>query len=84
MYQVKNCSKLKHQQNRTQKNIRETPLDRALAKVQKYLEKVLDSEQFRKLEKNCDNIVMKNEKELNEELLDMRKKGKMPVNFTRL
>ena len=72
------------------KNIRETPLDRSLAKVQKYLrdnaliavpfdkgvgfcvmkkstcgeklEKVLDCEQFRKLEKSCENIVMKNEK----------------------
>ena len=89
------------------KNIRETPLDRALAKVQKYLrdsaliavpfdkgvglcvmkkctyaqklEKIIDCEQFRKLEKSCDNIVMKNEKELNKELLDMRKKGKIPV-----
>ena len=38
------------------------------------LEKVLDCEQFRKLEKSCDNIVMKNEKELNKELLVMRKK----------
>ena len=37
MYQVKNCSILKRQQNGTQKNIRETALDRALAKVQKYL-----------------------------------------------
>ena len=83
------------------KNFRETPLDRTLAKVQKYLrdsaliavpfdkgvgfyvmkkstyaeklEKVLDCEQFRKLEKSCD-IVMKNEKELSKELLDMRKK----------
>ena len=92
MYQVKNCSKLKRQQNGTQKNIRETPLDRALAKVQKYLrddaliavpfdkgvgfcvmkestyaeklEKVIDCEQFRKLEKSCDIIVMENEKEL--------------------
>ena len=87
---------------RYSKNIRETPLDRALAKVQKYLrdnalfavpfdkgvgfcvmkkstyaeklEKVRDCEQFRKLEKSCDNIVMKNEKQLNKELLDMRKK----------
>ena len=33
------------------------------------------------LEKNCDNIVMKNEKELNKELLDMRKKGKIPVKI---
>ena len=72
------------------KIIRETPFDRALAKVQKYLrdndliavpfdkgvrlcvikkftyaetlEKVLDCEQFRKLEKTCDNTVMKNGK----------------------
>ena len=102
MYQVKNCSKLRRQQNGTQ-NIRETPLDRALAGMQKYLrdnaliavpfdkevgfcvmkkstyaeklEEVLDCKQFRKLEKSCDNIVMKNEKELNKELfLDMRKK----------
>ena len=43
------------------------------------LEKVLDCEQFRKLEKSFDNIVMKNEKELNKEFLDMRKKGKIPV-----
>ena len=91
------------------KNIRETPSDRALAKVQKYLrdnaliavpfdkgvefsimkkntcaeklEKVLDCEQFRKLEKSCDNIEMKNEKKLNKELLDMRKKGKIPVKI---
>ena len=83
----RNCSKW------YSKNIRETPLDRALAKVQKYmrynaliavsfdkgvgfcfmkkstfaekLEKVFDCEQFRKLEKSCDNFVMKNEKELN-------------------
>ena len=89
------------------KNIRETPLDRALSKLQKYLrdnalivvpfdkgvvfcvtkkstyaeklEKVSDCEQSRKLEKSCDNIVMKKEKELNKELLDMRKKGKIPV-----
>ena len=89
------------------KNITETPLDRALAKVQKYLrenaliaitfhkgggfcvmkkstyaerlEKVLDCEPFRKLEKSCDKIVQKKEKELNKELLDMRKKGKIPV-----
>ena len=89
------------------KNIRETPLDRALAKVQKYLrdnpliavyfdngvgfcvmkrsayaekqEKVLDCEQFKKLEKSCDNIVKKKEKKLNEELLNMRKKRKIPV-----
>ena len=40
------------------------------------LEKVLDCEQLRKREKSCDNIVMKNEKELNKELLDMRKNGK--------
>ena len=39
------------------------------------LEKVLDCEQFRKLEKSCDKIVMKIEKELNKKLLDMRKKG---------
>ena len=38
------------------------------------LEKVFDCEQFRKLQTSCDNIVMKNEKELNKELLDMRKK----------
>ena len=72
------------------KNIRETTLDRALPKVQKFisdnalivvpfdkgvgfcvmkkrayaekLEKILDCEQLRKLEKSCDNIVMKNEK----------------------
>ena len=92
------------------KNIRETPLDRALAKIQKYLrdnalfavpfdkgvgfcvmkkstygeklEKLRDWEQFRKLEKSCDNIVMKDEKELNKELLDMRKKGKLSVKFS--
>ena len=80
------------------KNIRETLLDRALAKVQKYLcdnalivdpfdkgvgvcvmerstyaenlEKVLNWEQFRKLEQSCDNIVRKHEKDLNNELLD--------------
>ena len=45
----------------------------------KKLEKVLDCKQFRKLEKSCNNIVMKNEKELNKELLDMRKKGKIAV-----
>ena len=43
------------------------------------MEKVLVCKQFRKLEKSCDNIVMKNEKELNKELLDMRKKWKIPV-----
>ena len=43
------------------------------------LEKVLDCEQFRKLEKSCNNIVTKNEKELNKELLVMRKKGKIPI-----
>ena len=48
------------------------------------LEKVLDCEQFRKLEKSCDNIVMKNEKELNKELLDMRKKGRYRLRFTKL
>ena len=92
------------------KNIREAPLDRALANVQKYLrynalfavpfdkgvgfcvmkkstyaeklEKVLDGEQFRKLEKSSDNIVMKNEKELNKKLLDPRKKGKIPVKVS--
>ena len=42
------------------------------------LEKVLDCKQFRKQDKSCD-IVMKNEKQLNKELLDMRKKGKKPV-----
>ena len=94
------------------KNIRETPLDRALAKVQKYLrdnaliavtfdmgvgfcvmkkstyseklEKSLDCEQFRKLEKSCDNIVLKIGKELNKELLDMRKKGKIPVKIYKI
>ena len=53
-----------------------------LFKKSKYaekLEKVLDCEQFKKLEKSCDNIVRKNGKELNKELLDMRKKGKIPV-----
>ena len=88
-------------------NIRETPLDRPLAKLQKYLrdialiavpfdkgvgfcvlkknrygeklENVLDCEHFRKLEKSCDNIVMKNEKELNKKHLDMRKKGNISV-----
>ena len=44
------------------------------------LEKVLDGKQFRKLEKSFVNIVMKNEKELNKKFLDMRKKGKIPVN----
>ena len=86
------------------KNIRETPLDRAVAKKQKYLrdnaviavpfdkgvrfcvmkkstyaeklEKLLESKQFRKLEKSCDIILMKNEKELNKEFLDMRLKRK--------
>ena len=43
------------------------------------LEKVLDCKQFRKLDRSCDGIVMKNEKGLNEDLLDMRKK-KIPVN----
>ena len=43
------------------------------------MEKVLDCDQFRKLEKSCDNIVMKIEKELKKELLDMRKIGKIPV-----
>ena len=43
------------------------------------LEKVLDYKQFRKLEKNCDNIILTNEKELNKEHLDMRKIGKIPV-----
>ena len=43
------------------------------------MEKVLDCEQFRKLEKSCDNIVLKKEKDLNKELLDMRNKGKIPV-----
>ena len=42
------------------------------------LEKVLDCEQFRKLEKSCDNIVMKKEKELNQEFLVMRRKVKIP------
>ena len=96
MYQVKKLIKIEAAAKWYSKNIRETPLDRALAKVQKYLrdsalianpfdkgvmkkstyaeklEKVVDCEQFRKLEKSCDNIVMKNEKELNKELLDMR------------
>ena len=72
------------------KNVRETPSDRALVKLQKYLrdnaliavpfdrgveycfmkkntcaeklEKILDCEQFRKLEKSCDNIVIKMKK----------------------
>ena len=43
------------------------------------LEKVLDCEKFRQLEKSCDNIVLKNEKELNKELLGMMKKEKIPV-----
>ena len=43
------------------------------------LQKVLDCEQFRKLEKSCDNIVIKNEKEVNKELVDMGKKGKIPA-----
>ena len=88
MYQVKNCSKLKRQQNGTQK-IRETPLDRALAKKQKslrdnaliavpfdkgvgfcvtkkeHVRRKVFCKQFRKLQKSCDNMVMKNEKELN-------------------
>ena len=34
----------------------------------------LDCEEFRKLEKSCDNIVMKNEKDQNKDFLDMRKK----------
>ena len=94
------------------KNIRETPFDRALAKVQNYLrdnaliavpfdkgvgfcvmkkstyveklEKVLDCEQFRKLEKSCDNIVKRNEKELNKELLDMGKKGRYQLRSMKL
>ena len=45
----------------------------------KLLKLVLDCEQFRKLEKSCDNIVIENKKKLNEELLDLRKKGKIPV-----
>ena len=97
---------------RYSKNIRETPLDRALAKVKKYLrdnaliavpfdkgagfcvmkkstyaeklEKVLDCEQFRKLEKSCDNIVMKNGKEINKKLLVMRKRGRYKLRFTKL
>ena len=48
------------------------------------LEKVLDCEQFRKLEKSCDIIVMKNQKELNKKLLDMRKKGRCRLRFTKL
>ena len=43
------------------------------------LEKVLDWEQFRNIEKSCDNIVMKNEKEQNRDLLDIRRKWKIPV-----
>ena len=107
MYQVKNCSKFKRQQNGTQKNIRETPFDRALAKVQKYLrdnaliavpfdksvgfcvmkrctykeklEKVLDCEQFRKLEKSFDNILMKNEKKTKQRTFGYEGKRKIPV-----
>ena len=45
------------------------------------LEKVLHCEQFRKLEKSCDNIVIKNEKELNKEVLDTRKKEQIPVKI---
>ena len=43
------------------------------------LERILYCEQLRKLEKSCDNIVMKNEKDLNKELLVMRKTPKIPV-----
>ena len=39
----------------------------------------LDCEEFRKLEKSCDNIVMKNEKDQNKDFLDMRGKKKIPV-----
>ena len=42
-------------------------------------EKVPDCEKLRKLEKSWDCIVMKYEKEPNKKLLDMRKKGKIPV-----
>ena len=45
------------------------------------LEKVLDCEQFKKLEKNRDNIGRKYEKKLNKEQLDMRKKRKIPVKI---
>ena len=83
------------------RNVRETPLDRALAKVHENLrdnaliavpfdkgvsfcvmkkstyaeklERALECEQFKKLDKSCNNIVMKNDRELNK-LLDMRKK----------
>ena len=48
------------------------------------LEKVLDCEQLRQLEKSCDNILMKNENELNKELLDMRKIGRYRSRFTKL
>ena len=89
------------------KNIREIPLERSLAKVQKYLrysaliavsfdkgvrfcamkkstyaeklEGVIDCKQFRKHKKSCDIIVKKDEKELNDELLDTMKKMKIPV-----
>ena len=43
------------------------------------LEKLLDCKQFRKLAKSCDNIVMKNPKELSKELFDMMKKRKIPA-----
>ena len=49
------------------------------SKYAEKLEKVLDCKQFRKLEKSCDNIIMKSEKGLNKKLLDMKNKRKIPV-----
>ena len=48
------------------------------------LEKVLDCKQFRKFAKSCDNIVLKNAKELNKEFFDMMKKGRYRLRFTKL
>ena len=48
------------------------------------LEKVLDCEQLRKLEKSCDIIVMKNQKELSQEFWICGKKGRCRLRFTKL
>ena len=45
--------------------------------------KKLDFKPFRDLEKSCDSIVTKNTKELNKELLDMRKKGRYRLSLTK-
>ena len=45
------------------------------------LEEVLYCEQFRKIERSCDNIVTKNEKQLKKKLLDLRKKEKITVKI---